>query len=343
MKILEPISIKNVQFQNRVVMAPMVPFGMPQLPTGVMSDTMLLHYIDRSANGMGIMITQSLSVTAKHPRAGGAGVFADEHINYLHTIAAACHARDTKLFVQLAYPSSGHQNGDSVNLLTTEELEIITEEFVKAAYRCKEAGCDGIELHGAHGFFLNMLASPLANKRTDIYGGNLDGRLHLVRNIIDGIRSFLSDDFIISYRMGWNDDIDTDIQTAQSLEKLGVELLHVSSGIPISRHIALPEGIQYNAVVFSGTEMKRHLSIPVTVVNDIRTLDRGNTLLESGLCDFVAYGKPFLADPLYYANSLLDKDHQPCLRCKTCLWFTKYDSCPARRVGHHRRLQSNQA
>lgn len=329
MKIFEPIRIKNVPFYNRVVMAPMVPFGMPQLATGVMSDTLLRHYLDRAANGMGLMITQSLSVTIARPTAGGAGIYADEHIDHLRAIAAACHERDTRLFAQLAYPSIGQQNGDSVDRLTAEELAVITEEFVEAAFRCKEAGCDGIELHGAHGFFLNMFASPLANQRTDIYGGDVDGRLHLVRSIINGIRTFLDDDFIISYRMGWSDDMNTDIQTAQALEALGVELLHVSSGIPASRHTTIPEDFQYNSIVFAGTEIKKHVNIPVTVVNDIRTLNRGNKLLENGLCDFAAYGRPFLADPLFFANSLLNKDHEPCLRCKTCLWFTHYDRCPA--------------
>lgn len=329
MKIFESIRIKNVPFQNRVVMAPMVPFGMPELPTGVMSDTLLRHYLDRAANGLGLMITQSLSVTSKLPAAGGAGIYADEHIGHLSAIAAACHEHGTKMFVQLAYPSAGHQNGESVNGLAVEELEEITEEFVKAAFRCKEAGCDGVELHGAHGFFLNMLASPLANKRTDSYGGDLNGRLHLVRNIIDGIRPILDDDFILAYRMGWNDDLNIDIQTAQAMEALGVELLHVSSGISEGRHMDLPENFPYNTIVFSGTEIKKHVNIPVMVVNDIRTLTRGNTLLERGLCDFVAFGKPFLADPLFYAKSLENVDYQPCFRCKNCLWFTHYDRCPA--------------
>lgn len=331
MKIFEPIKIKNVLFQNRVVMAPMVPFGMPELPTGVMSGTLLRHYLDRSANGMGLMISQSLSVTARRPAAGGAGIWSDEHIQSLRDIAVACHDRNTKLFVQLAYPSAGHHDGDSVNHLAADELEVITEEFVKAAFRCKEAGCDGVELHGAHGYFLNMLASPAANKRSDIYGGDLDGRLRLARNIISGIRPIADDDFIIAYRMGWNDDLETDIQTARALETLGVDLLHVSSGIPQDRPVVMPEGFEYNAVVFAGTRLKSHINIPIIVVNDIQTLNRGNTLLEKGLCDFVAFGKPFLADPLFYSNSLLDDEHHPCFRCKTCLWFTKYDRCPAGR------------
>lgn len=333
MRIFEPIKIKNVLFQNRVVMAPMVPFGMPELPGGVMSDTLLRHYLDRAANGMGLIITQSLSVTSRLPAAGGTGIWSNEQIDHLRTIAAACHGRGTRLFVQLAYPSTGHQNGESVNGLTADEIEVITEEFVRAAFRCREAGCDGIELHGAHGYFLNMFTSPLANRRTDSYGGDFNGRLRLVREIIEGIRPILDDDFILSYRMGWNDGGETDIKAAQALESLGVELLHVSSGIPEGRQTTAPEDFPYNSIVFSGTEVSKHVNIPVVVVNDIRTLNRGNMLLENGLCDFVAFGKPFLSDPLFYANSLDDMDHQPCYRCKNCLWFTRYERCPAIKIG----------
>ncbi len=329
MKIFEPMKVKNILFQNRVVMASMVPFGMPELESGVMSDTLLRHYLDRAPNGMGLMITQSLSVTSRLPAAGGTGIWADEQINHLRTIAGACHERGTSLFAQLAYPSAGYQNGESVNGLTADEIKEITDEFVRAAFRCREAGCDGIELHGAHGFFLNMFASPLANRRTDSYGGDVNGRLRLVREIVEGIRPILDDDFVLSYRMGWNENGETDIKTARALESLGVELLHVSSGIMEGRQTAVPEGFPYNSVVFSGTEVRMHINIPVIVVNDIRTINRGNMLLEKGLCDFVAFGKPFLSDPLFYTNSLGNMDHQPCLRCKNCLWFTRYDRCPA--------------
>ena len=329
MGIMEPYKIKNVLFQNRVVMAPMVPFGMPQLPSGVMSNTLKQHYLDRAKNGMGLMISQSMSVTKKRQNAGGASIYANEHVDNLRDIASACHEHGTKLFVQLAYPSDGHQNGESINMLTAKELEEITDEFAKAAHLCKVAGCDGIELHGAHGYFLNMFTSVIANERTDNYGGDLEGRLYLVRNIIDKIGSFLDEDFIVSYRMGLSGDGTMDIQTAQALEALGVEMLHVSSGIPASEQIKVPENFPYNSIVFSGTEIKKHVNIPVIAVNDIRTINRGNELLDKELCDFVAYGKPFLADHLFLSHSIDKVDYQSCFCCKTCFWFSNYTLCPA--------------
>jgi hypothetical protein len=115
----------------------------------------------------------------------------------------------------------------------------------------------------------------------------------------------------------------------ERLQQMGVELLHVSSGIPGDRAIPRPQDFPYNDVAYTGTFVKRHVGIPVTVVNGIATLRRGDALLEAGLCDFIAYGKPFLADEAFLTHSLEDPDHEPCLTCKNCKWFSDGTKCPA--------------
>ena len=329
MKIFEAFQIKDVGFQNRVVMAPMVPFGLQQAKDGVMSDEAIRHCLLRVPNGMGLMICQSLSVTRNKTISGGAGVYSDAHIPYLHQLTEGFHSVGTRFFAQLAYPSTGYQNGDSILQYTQSDLEEIRREFVTAAEICKKAGCDGIELHGAHGFFLNMMASSVANKRTDRYGGDIRGRLRLAEEIVGAIKAFSDERFIISYRMGWNERLEQDVEMAQALEEIGIELLHVSSGIPSERVLNRPAGFPYNDVVYTGVYIKEHVGIPVTVVNAIRTINRGNALLEEGLCDFVAYGKPFLADEAFLTHSHKNSDYQPCLKCRNCQWFVHGAKCPA--------------
>lgn len=327
MEILNPIKVKNIRFKNKVVMAPMVPFGL-QSKSGIMGEEMLQHYLKRADTGIGLIISQSLSVTARKTLDGRAGAYSDSHIDYLSTIAKACHDDGTKFFAQLAYPSIGYQNGDTINNLTEEDILKIQNEFINAAKICKKAGCDGIELHGAHGFFLNMLASPLSNNRKDQYGGDINGRLSLVKKIVEGIKEFADDNFSISYRLGWNDCLNTDIETAQALENIGIEMLHISSGIPSDRNLELPKDFQFNEVVYTGCQIKRNVNIPVTVVNDIRTLNRGNYLIENELCNFVAYGTPFLADSNFMVKSMENPDYKSCLGCKKCQWFISGEKCP---------------
>ncbi len=326
---MSPIKVKNVDFKNRVVMAPMVRFGLTS-EDGVMGQRLMDHYLRRAVTGMGLMISQALSVTSKGMLATGAGAYSDSHISYLREIKEACHENGTRFFAQLAYPGFGYYDpgSDDVNLLRKEDLTQIRDEFINGVRICKDAGLDGIELHGAHSFFLNMMASPRSNKREDEYGGDISGRLFLLKEIIEGIQDFADDDFILSYRIGWNESLDMDIKTAQAIEKIGIDMLHVSSGIPADRKLEIPSKFPYNEVVYTGCQIKKHVDVPVIVVNDIRTVNRGNYLLKDGLCDFVAYGRPFLADENFMTESLVNPDYDPCLGCETCRWFENGDKCP---------------
>ena len=328
-KILEPIKVKNVTFQNRVVRAPMVNFGAPQNEDGTMSAELLQHYIRRASTGMGLMICQSLSVSPKAVVDGGVGVYSELHIGYLRTLTEECHKSGVKFFAQLAYHGAAFQNGGTINNLSVSDLKEIKNDFVRAIKICKDAGCDGIELHGAHGFFLNMMASALSNKLENEYGEDVNGRLRLVREIVADAKKFTTDDFIISYRMGWNDSLAMDVEMAKALEALGIEMLHISYGIPFDRKLNIPAHFDFNNTVYTGRQIKKEVNIPVIVVNDIRTLRRGDYLIENDLCDFAAYGRPFLADAAFMEKSLLDYDCKSCLNCKECKWFVNGEKCPA--------------
>ena len=326
---MSPLKVKNVNFKNRVVMAPMVRFGLTS-QDGVMEPKLMDHYLKRAKVGIGLMISQALSVTSERMIPTGAGAYSPSHISYLSEITKACHQNDTRFFAQLAYPGFGYydQNSDDLNQLTRKDLGKIRDEFINGTIICKKAGLDGIELHGAHGFFLNMMASPRSNKREDNYNQDMNGRLFLLKEIVDGIKKIADDNFIISYRMGWNENLDMDIKTAQAIENIGIDMLHVSSGIPSDRQLEIPEEFHYNEVVYTGCEVKKHVDIPVIVVNDIRTMNRGNYLLENDLCDLVAYGRPFLADENFVVRSLSNPRYDACLGCKTCKWFENGNNCP---------------
>lgn len=327
--IMSPIKVKNVDFKNRVVMAPMVLFGLKS-EDGIMEPKLVDHYLKRADTDIGLMISQALSVSPEKMISGGAGAYSDSHINYLSKIKEACLQNGTRFFAQLAYPGFSYYDARSkdINKLTKRDIDKIRDEFINGAKVCKKAGLDGIEMHGAHTYFLNMMASPRSNKREDEYGGDINGRLFLLKEIVDGIKDFADDNFIISYRMGWNDNIDLDIKTAQSMENIGLDMLHVSSGIPGDRKMGIPVDFPYNEVVYTGCQVKKHVNIPVIVVNDIRTINRGKYLLERDLCDFVAYGRPFLADENFMNESLVDPTYDPCLKCKQCQWLENIDKCP---------------
>ncbi|MGR5594235.1 oxidoreductase [Bacteroides thetaiotaomicron] len=335
MTVLEPFKVKNIAFCNRIVMAPMVPFGVRELESGIMSDELTEHYLKRVENNMGLLIIQTLSVTQTDIYANGVGIyrtgiFSEEHKVPLKHIAENFHAHGSKVFVQLGYPSENYDSGASINEISTDKMFRIKNEFIAAARRCKDAGCDGIELHGAHGFFLNMITSEKSNRRKDCYGGDFNNRLRLVREIVSGIQEFTTDDFIISYRFGGCNNLDVDICMAQALEQMGIEMLHVSSGIAMEQSLSLSSDFEYNEIVYSGIEIRKSVRIPVIAVNDIQTIERADYLIENNLIDFTAFGKPFLADDLFLVHALNQTNYAPCLNCKNCQWFMSGEHCPAR-------------
>ena len=307
--IFSQIKVKELNFSNRIVMAPMVHFGYKN-KNGNMEEKLLNTYLNYADKGIGLIISQALLVTNKKEIVGDvsnwAGIYSNEHIEYLRKISDTYHKYGTKFIAQLNTLNFKflEKNSNDINRLSKEDLIYLRDCFIKSAKFCQEAGLDGIELHGAHTYFFNMLSSEISNKREDNYGGNLIERLNLVKEIIEAIKSFSKDDFIISYRMGWTENINTDIETAKALEKLGVDILHVSSGIPEDRKLKLPNEFEYNDFVYTGIQVKKNVNIPVIVVNDIKTLSRGNKLIEDGDCDFVAYGRPLLSDPNFVIHSL---------------------------------------
>ena len=325
----QPLQVKQVTFENRIVMAPMLPFGWPEKDGG-MSEKTLAHYLKRAGKGMGLLICQALLVSPENDLLDRAGAYKREHLCFIKKIADACHAGGTRVFAQLAYAGfdASGGGGRKVTELSTEKMAEIGRDFVHSVRLLKEAGCDGAELHCAHGSFLNAVHSPIENTRQDRYGGDLEGRLTLLKEIIEGCRECIDDSFILSCRMGWTETLEGDIALAQAMEKLGVEMLHVSGGIPADRSLDIPEDFPYNAFVYTGTRVKQHVNIPVTVVNDLQTLRRGNELLREDACDLIAYGRPFLADPDFALHAAEDPDYIGCRKCKACQFRTDGDRCP---------------
>ena len=128
------------------------------------------------------------------------------------------------------------RKGNVPKELTKSEIKIIIGEFVNAALRTKEAGFDGVEIHSAHGYLLNQFFSPLTNKRTDEYGGDLQGRIKIHLEIIKAVRDAVGDDFPILLRLGASDymeggsTIEDSKIAALEFENAGIDVLDISGG-----------------------------------------------------------------------------------------------------------------
>jgi len=337
--------LKGFRVKNRIVFPPVVCFNYAG-SDGLVTERNVDHYSRVAAGGPGIVITEATAVVKDGRLAPfQLGIWSDEHIPGMGRIASAVKAQGALSLLQIHHaglltpesvspdargPSVDEKNARSVEL-TREEINEIRKAFIAAAERAQKAGFQGVELHGAHGYLLNQFASSFFNKRADEYGGNPENILRLASGIIGGIRETCGQGFIIGYRLGANSPtLDDGIAIAGHLETAGVDIFHVSHGGNLLNLPRPPIGFDYNWIVYSGTLIKQHVSIPVIAVNEIRTPERASFLVENGLADFVALGRPQLADP-EWANHVRDGGRvNPCLSCKPkCRWYEDSRLCPA--------------
>lgn len=345
-RLFSPITIKGKQIRNRIVMPPMVLFG-KAAQDGFVTERHIKHYEERARGGTGLIIVEATCVQEDGKLSPDQlGIWSDKHIEGLNKIAEACHKHGATVLIQLhhaglkthpkvsAVPSTPWKpNGKEgqFHVLSEDDINIILNNFIEAARRAKKAGFDGVELHGAHGYLLNQFVSPVVNQREDKYGGSLKNRMHLSMDIIKLIQEELGREFIVGYRMGANDPtLEDSIKIAKLLEESGVDILHISTGISSENWTSpdVPKSFPLNWIVFSGTQIKKHVSVPVIVVNGIRTPVQASWLVENKLADFVAVGRGMLADPFWAEKAVAKSEVKPCLECSKCLWFTNGDLCP---------------
>lgn len=336
--------IKSHPIKNRVVFPPLVNFGWAD-ENGFISDKHIAQYEAVSKGGAGIIIVEATCVL-KDGRIFSyqPGIWSNEHIEMFRPITEKCHKNGTIILLQIHHsglvtrkavsekavgPSIDPTNVRSYELSIDEILDI-ERAFVDGAIRAQKAGFDGIELHGAHGYLLNQFATSALNKRTDEYGGTVENRLRLARDIIKGIKQNCGENFIIDYRMGANSPTLIDgIENARYLEAQGIDILHVSHGGASGIATETPENFPFNWIVYSGTEVKKHVKVPVIVVNEIQTPERASWLLENGHTDFVAIGRDMLTDYNWVQKAERNEKIDYCISCKPqCKRFSKPESCP---------------
>lgn len=222
---------------------------------------------------------------------------------------------------------------DSVNReLSVNEIKRIICQFIEGAVRVKKAGCDGVELHAAHGYLIQQFLSPNTNKRTDQYGGSLENRMRFLLEIIDGIRSNCGKDFPIVVRLtvdemyseigqnGKGYNLEEGIKMAKILSDKGIDAIDVSSAAYDTFNYWLePTTFTPGWRKYLANEVKKVVDIPVIAANLIRSPKQAETQLEEGTQDFVSLGRPLIADP-HWPNKVKSGNENLIKRCVCCLY-----------------------
>ncbi|HSV31190.1 MAG TPA: NADH:flavin oxidoreductase [Atribacteraceae bacterium] len=344
-KLFSEYTLRNFSIKNRIVMPPMVCFGWSG-SDGLVTEDHVRHYEARARGGTGLIIIEALTVKPEGRLVNTQlGIWSDGHKEGLKAIAEKCHDHGAVVIAQLNHaglktpknisndaisPFEYRNSNTSARTMTLEEIDRTREEFIRSAERIHEAGLDGVEIHGVHGYLLSQFASSVLNHRKDGYGGSINARMRLACEIVQGIRSRVGDHFIIGYRMGGNEpSLDDGLNIGRTLEACGVDILHVSSGFSDDTAPPVPDGFPYNWIVYCGTEIRKTVNVPVIVVNGIRTASQALYLLDNGRADFTAVGRGLLTDPEWANKARSGQDVNPCLECHRCHWFKNGKDCPA--------------
>jgi 2,4-dienoyl-CoA reductase-like NADH-dependent reductase (Old Yellow Enzyme family) len=262
---------------------------------GYVNKELIEYYEELAEGGNGLIIVEATCVSPDGKlRDNQLGIWDDSFIEGLSKIADVCRKHNVPSLLQIHH--AGFRN--RISEISEDILDNILDLFVKAFERAKICGFDGIEIHGAHGYLISQLANSQENRRTDKYGGKSHReRLFFPLELIKRTRELFDDNFILAYRMGGNEPLLSDgIEIAKILEKEGVDLLDVSSGIALegikkADKVEVPADFPLNWIIYLSKEIKKNVDIPVICVNKIKSEKTASYIIENNIADFVAVGR----------------------------------------------------
>jgi len=328
-KLFSPYSIGPLELSNRIVIAPMCQYSAVD---GLATDWHMIHLGNLALSGAALLILEATAVVPEgRISPDDLGLWSDAHATALEPVVAAIRRHSPiKLAVQLAHagrkassevPWEGganippdqprgwqteapsavpHADGETVPLaLDATGLARVKDAFVAAARRAHALGLDAIELHGAHGYLLHQFLSPLANARSDEYGGSLENRMRYPLEVFSAVRAAVPS-MTVGMRIsatdwvegGW--DLEQSVRFAQELKNLGCDFIHVSSGgVSPRQQIALGAGYQ---IAFA-ERIKADTGLPTIGVGLITDAQHAETILQKGQADFIGLARAMLFDP----------------------------------------------
>lgn len=343
--LFEPIKIGKTTVKNRIFMPPL---STNMADKGYVTDALVEHYSTRAKGGVGLIVTEVTTVEPVYTYLpGDMSIYDDSFIPGWKKLVDAVHKYDTKILSQLfhpaymAFPIPGtpqliapsnvgpYYAKSAPRAVTVDELHVIVQQFGEAARRVQIAGGDGVEIQCAHAHgLLGGFLTPLYNKRTDEYGGDINGRLRLTLEVIEKIRELCGDDFIIDVRISGDEysegglTLNDMIYVSKQLEKAGVDFIHVSGGNTIKRGSSMPApGTSPAPHAHASEEIRKHVNIPVATVARINEPWVAEELIANGKTDICMIGRPNLCDSEFVNKAAAGKtdDIRPCIGCGRCL------------------------
>jgi 2,4-dienoyl-CoA reductase-like NADH-dependent reductase (Old Yellow Enzyme family) len=336
--LFSPLQIRDVTMRNRIGVSPMCQYSCAARD-GVATDWHLVHLGARASGGAGLVIAEATAVTPEgRISPGDLGLWEDRQTAPLARIAAFIESQGSVPGLQLAHagrkastpvpwepevfvaeeaggwvpvaPSAlpfgeGHLTPAE---LSAAEIAAVPDRFADAAGRALEAGFRFVELHAAHGYLLHSFLSPVANRRTDAWGGAFENRIRLTVEVARAVRGRLGDGIPLAVRLsatdwlegGWS--VADSVVLARELAAVGVDVIDCSSGaIAPGEQIPVGPGFQ----VPLAETVRREAGIATAAVGYISDAKHADAVVRNGRADLVLIGRELLRNPSWPLHAAL--------------------------------------
>lgn len=349
-QLFSPIKLGTLGIKNRIVMAPM---GTNLAhPVRLWADEEIAYFVERARGGVGLIIspftagTRVLSDTL-HGRPLMA-INDDSQIPSHRRMTDAVHEAGASMFCQVA--TFGGKFGEAApsaitspnyttrpRALALEEIWAIIDDFGQAGRRAREAGYDGVEIHGCHGYLIGQFISPALNRRSDEFGGSFDRRMRFPLEVFRAMRREAGQDFPLGFKFSAWEDVAGGIQGGEEAARVarrmaheGVCYVHVGTlNTTVERLSPYPSVpcnyVPRNTLMPLAREIRAAVpDTPIVATGSIILPQEAERFLADGVCDMVALGRTLLADPHWPAKARDAKRIRPCIRCNVChhqLWL----------------------
>jgi 2,4-dienoyl-CoA reductase-like NADH-dependent reductase (Old Yellow Enzyme family) len=351
--VFQPITINRLKLPNRFIRS--ATYEGLATEKGIITGELVTLYEELGRGRIGLIIAGYAAIQPNGVGGPGMlGIWSDEHIDGLRKITAAVHQSGAYIAAQIVHcgrqafsyllegppvaPSAipSKKFGATPRELSESEIQMLVQDFGKAAARAKAAGFDAVQIHCAHGYLLNQFLSKNSNRRTDQYGGALQNRASVLFETYKEIRQAVGAEYPVLIKLNCRDfaedglELDESLWVAQRLGEMGIDAIEISGGtwdtvadegktiqkgVPRKR----PEAyfLQY------ADQFARSVDVPVITVGGIRSLETAEAIVSASKAAMVALSRPLIREP-HLVKRWLEGDRSPaqCVSCNRCLALT---------------------
>jgi 2,4-dienoyl-CoA reductase-like NADH-dependent reductase (Old Yellow Enzyme family) len=349
-RLLSPGTIGPLTLKNRVIMAPMTTRKADA--EGFVTESAVAYYKARADGGVGLITVEMASPekVGKH-RNFELGIYDDRFLPGLRGLVDVIHRAGAKASIQLGH-GGGHTRADIAGEppiapsaiphsvqeghtevivpleMTTARIAQTRSAFVAAACRAASAGFDAVEIHAAHGYLISQFLAPAENQRRDDYGGSLRNRARLAMEITAAVKAAVPR-LAVTFRMNGDDFFEGGLTPDEAIEiavwaaDAGADALHMTGGHYRSRPTAAimipPMATPSTPFLRFAEAVRRRVRVPVIAVGRFGDPQSAIAAVEDERADFIALGRPLLADPNWVDKVARGHQVRLCLACNTCV------------------------